>query len=350
MNLRPHSASATTQASAAAHRPLPRLTELHVRVAIILVMGVGTGVAFCPASWPTAVPTGIFFSAVLWEGCRALIFGLRRRYPGSEQTGRRIALYGGLALAYVVVAAFALTAFDRALNPHIHSTFGAHYQRMLLTSVIAATVVSAIYESVYFFQQWRRSLVRAAELEKESAVSRLEALKQQVDPHFLFNSLNALAALIGDNEPAQDFLDELAGVYRYVLLSKGSPTVTLAEEMAFVDSYLYLNTIRFRDQIQVTRRISVEALRQHVPPIAVQMLVENAIKHNATSAECPLCITLEATAGRLSVSNNIQPKTTLAQGTRQGLQNITNRFLLLAGRQVTISEIGARFEVVLPLL
>jgi LytS/YehU family sensor histidine kinase len=230
------------------------------------------------------------------------------------------------------------------------AAFMPTYWHDLRLSLVMTLLITNVYESIYFFHEWRNNVMRAAALERENAVSRLEALKQQVDPHFLFNSLNTMAALIGDNEPAQEFLGALAGVYRYILLSKQSATVTLGEEMTFVDAYLYLNTIRFGSKIVVEKDVAPEMLSLRVPPVVVQMLVENAIKHNAVSRRTPLRITIQAAGQVLRVTNTVHPKAVPEQSTHQGLPNIISRFQLLTTRHVLIENRGHEFEVALPLL
>jgi hypothetical protein len=288
-------------------------------------------------------------TAVYWQGNAAIFFLLLRRLPGYKLTVRRVVLHQLLSSEFVVVA----TVFNAWLEVRFElpgAAFGPTYWHDLRFSLFTTLLITNVYESVYFFQEWRNYFMRAAALERENALSRLEALKQQVDPHFLFNSLNTMAGLIGDNEPAQEFLGALAEVYRYILLSKKSATVALGEEMTFVDAYVHLNAIRFGKKIQVVKDIAPEALRLRVPPVAVQMLVENAIKHNALNGRAPLRITIRAAGQVLSVTNTLHPKTVLEKSTRQGLQNVVSRFQLLTDRPLLIENRGTEFEVVLPLL
>ncbi|TVT43555.1 histidine kinase [Hymenobacter setariae] len=288
-------------------------------------------------------------TVVYWQGNAAIFFFLRRRLPGYKRTVRRVALHQLLSTAFVVVA----TVFNAWLEVRFElpaAAFVPTYWHDLRFSLFTTLLITNVYESVYFFHEWRNYFMRAAALERENALSRLEALKQQVDPHFLFNSLNTMAGLIGDNEPAQEFLGALAEVYRYILLSKKSTTVALGEEMAFVDAYVHLNAIRFGKKILVIKEIAPEALRLRVPPVAVQMLVENAIKHNALSSRSPLRITIRAAGQELRVTNTLHPKTVLEKSTRQGLQNIVSRFQLLTDRPLLIENRGTEFEVLLPLL
>jgi hypothetical protein len=287
--------------------------------------------------------------ATSWNGNAWLIFYLRRRLPGYENTMRRVLLAVGLSVTFTVLTNFPLTWLTRAtLKPDL--VFWPAYWKSLLGCLGFVVLATSLYESVFFFYEWRHTARQAAGFARESAVARFEALKQQVDPHFLFNSLNSLAGLVGDNEPAQEFLGSLASVYRYVLLSKDHATVPLSQEMAFVDDYLNLTAIRFGAAVQVVIDLAPEALRQHVPPLVVQLLVENALKHNAISQQSPLRITIHAAGDVLSIRNSRHRKTVLAQPTRQGLQNIVARYQFITDRPVLIAPSEGEFEVRLPLL
>lgn len=169
--------------------------------------------------------------------------------------------------------------------------------------------------------------------------------------------MNTLAALIDDeNTDAQQYLERLSDVYRYVLVSRSKNTVPLEEEIAFLDAYVYLNKIRFRDNLQVEKQLSPEACRQYVTPLSLQMLIENAIKHNVVSKENPLKIKIhQEENGYLVIENNIQEKTIFRgagreESTRVGLQNIINRYSLLTDRQVEVIRNGGLFTVKIPLL
>jgi hypothetical protein len=298
--------------------------------------------------WQQAL-SAVLVAAAYWQGNVTLFFLLRRGLPGYARTAHRILLHVPLALGYVA----ALSFVDAWLTLHLEGRTGPYwpgYWQSVGNGLLTSVVILSVYGSGYFFYEWRKTFIRSAELEREAAISQLEALKQQVDPHFLFNSLNTMAALIGDNPPAQDFLGSLASVYRYVLLSKDQTTVPLSQEMAFAEEYLYLNRIRFGGGVQVRRQIDPDALSLHLPPLAVQLLLENALKHNAFDHDAPLRITIRARAGLLRVTNTVQPKTILETSTRQGLRNIVNRFRLLTDRPVLIENRGHEFDVTLPLL
>lgn len=328
------------------------LREVWVRWTSII--GLTTFFVLVQADWhhqPRWQVWGMLFLriATSWNGNAWLIFCLRRRLPGYENTMRRVLLAVGLSVAFTVLTNFPLTWLTRAtLEPNL--AFWPAYWKSLLGCLGFVVLATSLYESVFFFYEWRHTAQQAAGFERESAVARFEALKQQVDPHFLFNSLNTLAGLVGDNEPAQEFLGSLASVYRYVLLSKEHATVPLSQEMAFVDNYLHLTAIRFGTAVQVAIDLPPDALRQHVPPLVVQLLVENALKHNAISEKTPLRLTIHAAGDVLSIRNTLHHKTVLAQPTRQGLQNIVARYQFITDRPVFIAPSDGAFEVRLPLL
>jgi LytS/YehU family sensor histidine kinase len=158
--------------------------------------------------------------------------------------------------------------------------------------------------------------------------------------------------LIDDtNEPAQTYLEQLSDVYRYVLLSKDKNTVTLEEELKFVESYIYLIKARFRENVRIDNRVSAEYHKYMVPPLTLQMLVENAIKHNIISKEKPLTIRLVPENNEyLSIENNIQEKSSMEKSTKVGLQNIINRYNFLTQKKIEILNNNQVFSVKIPLL
>ncbi|MFD1470433.1 sensor histidine kinase [Hymenobacter caeli] len=348
----PIASSAPSWLPAALRGPSWSLREVWVRWASII--GLTTFFVVAQADWH-GLPRWQVWSMLLlriatsWNGNALLFFYLRRRLPGYENTMRRVLLAVGLSVAFTVLTNFPLTWLTRStLEPGL--AFWPAYWKSLLGCLRFVVLATSLYESVYFFHQWRHTARQAAGFARESAVARFEALKQQVDPHFLFNSLNSLAGLVGDNEPAQEFLGSLASVYRYVLLSKDHATVPLSQEMDFVADYLNLTAVRFGAAVQVVIHLAPEALRQHVPPLVVQLLVENALKHNAISEKSPLRITIRAAGDVLRVCNSRHHKTVLAQTSRQGLQNIVARYQFITDRPVGIDPRETEFEVCLPLL
>jgi sensor histidine kinase YesM len=295
------------------------------------------------------ISVGISFviTVALWEGNRYIIVRMRRIFPNYSQTTKRLLFEAVMALVYTLVTTFVL---DEILCKAFNARPG-----MLLgfrISLLPTLLVYLIYEAIYFFESWKLNVRKTESLMREGIETQLAVLKNQLDPHFLFNSMNTLAALIDDtNVDAQQYLERLSDVYRYVLVSRSKNTVQLDEEITFLDAYVYLNKIRFRDNLMVEKHISADTYRQHVTPLSIQMLIENAIKHNIASKESPLKINIRQEGDRyLVVENNIQEKTILEKSTRVGLQNIINRYSLLTERRVQIIQSAELFTVKIPLI
>jgi len=299
--------------------------------------------------WLGAYGVALLFTGALWLGNRHLWQWLLHRWPHPASTTRRRWWLAAAGLAYTVAASLGLSAL---LGYHLGL---AAETREISLSLVSTFVVLLGYESQHFFEQWKVSLHRADQLAQAQTQAQLDALAQQLDPHFLFNSLNTLAALIEPaNDDAQHYLEGLADVYRYVLLSRERPTVPLAEELAFVRTYVALQKVRFRENVRVSYDIPTPALARSVAPLSVQLLVENALKHNEASQARPLHLRLvaDAEATALRIENTYQPRSAgLAPGTGTGLANVRQRYALLgAGQPVQVAQAGGTFTVVLPLL
>jgi LytS/YehU family sensor histidine kinase len=202
----------------------------------------------------------------------------------------------------------------------------------------------------------RQKMVLANEqLQSERLIARCEALEKQVNPHFLFNSLNTLGGLIGvDDDSAQHYLQQLASTYRYIMQQHVNHTVPFADELAFVDTYCDMMQIRYGGNLRIIRRIDPALLQHRVPPISVQLLVENAIKHNVVSDRHPLTITIETIGGStLRVSNTLQLKQDEQDGAGSlhvGLDNLNQRYKLLFHQEINIQQTETDFVVELPLI
>mgnify|MGYP002549059077 CR=1 FL=1 len=233
-----------------------------------------------------------------------------------------------------------------AINAMLH-----HYLHPLRDILIACIVSGTCYLD-YQNRRSRRMLLENEQLRTENMVNQYETLKNQLNPHMLFNSLNTLYSLIRESpDKAQHFLQELSRVMRYTLHDNLSHTVTLGEEMNFVHSYIYLLQMRYEDNLHFDIDIPQELQSRQVPPMALQMLVENAVKHNEISSRNPLTVHIQGADGRLCVSNRLQPKLTdSGSNTHIGLANLSKRYRLLFGRDITIEETEKLFKVTLPLI
>ena len=200
-----------------------------------------------------------------------------------------------------------------------------------------------------FFKNWKEAAVQQEKLKREQLALQYETLKSQVNPHFLFNNLNSLTSLISTNpEKAIDFVKQLSEVYRYVLDQKDQELVALETELKFLESYIFLQKIRFETNLNV--QIDVNAGKFKVIPLSVQMLVENAIKHNEISDKNPLQIRIFSTDDNYLIVENRLQKKAGTEGSGSGIQNIKDRYEFFTDKKVTISENTEKFKVSIPLL
>lgn len=210
-------------------------------------------------------------------------------------------------------------------------------------------VGSLLSNTVLFFKNWKEAAVQQEKLKREQLALQYETLKSQVNPHFLFNNLNSLTSLISSNpEKAIDFVKKLSEVYRYVLDQKNHELVALKTELKFVESYIYLHQIRFGTNLNI--QIDVDPKNFKVIPLSVQLLVENAIKHNEISDKKPLYIRLYTNDDQYLIVENVLQKKSGSEGSGMGIQNISDRYDFFTDKKVLITFNSERFKVSIPLL
>ncbi|MCC6448226.1 MAG: sensor histidine kinase [Chitinophagaceae bacterium] len=225
-----------------------------------------------------------------------------------------------------------VTIIAGAIMPYQDGLIKNIITNSIITSVINIIMISVI-EAISWFKRSQASLLVAEVLLKENSQIRFETLKSQLNPHFLFNSLNVLSSLIKkDSEKAQNFVDEFSSVYRYTLDVIEKPVVELKEELDFAKSYLFLQKIRFDNSVITEINVDASKLNYFVPPLAVQTLLENSFKHNKISAQSPLTIKIYTEDDNLVVVNNLQPKIKSSDSKGVGLNNLNKRYELLGER------------------
>ncbi|MDQ2772751.1 MAG: histidine kinase [Bacteroidota bacterium] len=283
---------------------------------------------------------------------------LNRRQGWTERPMRRLLLTIGVStlasFSVIVVLGELITVLLWHKGPLF--AFQHNVVGQLVAPLIMTVIISLFMHSRSFLLGWRDARVHAERLEKETAVARLDSLRRQVDPHFLFNSLNALTSLVEEQDPARAvrFIRQLAQVYRYVLDSESRELVPLAEELAFAESYLYLQQTRLGDALTVEMDLPPAAVAPYsVPPLALQLLLENVLKHNAAYQADPLRlhVALDPAAHTLTVRNTRRPRR-LAPGesSGRGLANLAARYAFLTDKPLMAGEEGGEFVVTLPLL
>jgi LytS/YehU family sensor histidine kinase len=202
-----------------------------------------------------------------------------------------------------------------------------------------------------FFNALKNSLLEVEKYKTESANAQLQNLKNQLNPHFLFNNLSVLTSLVYKNQDkAADFINELAKVYRYVLDTKNAELVPLQEELDFINHYIYLQKIRFEDSVLFEIKIEESQKSAYLLPMCLQMLVENTIQHNETSQANPLKVLIYTQNNSLIIENPILPRSNVAESTKTGLKNIEQRYSFFTDEKVIVSNNGEIFKVILPLI
>ncbi|MEP2023938.1 MAG: histidine kinase [Reichenbachiella sp.] len=293
----------------------------------------------------------LLFTVTLWNGAVLIIFGFRIKYPQIDLTAKRLLLTilsVGLFLVIcpnVIRLALGIVELEE-LNDLRNIFMNSEI------NMVAAFMVSSIYEGAYFFGKWKESFALAEKLKNQQIRTQFEVLQNQMSPHFLFNSLNTLTTLIAENQKtAIDFTQTLSEVYRYILQNKERELVELKEELAFSKSYVYLLQMRYPENLKVNFSIDIKYEDRYIAPLTLQMLIENAIKHNVISKLDPLQIDIYVEKGEvLVVKNNLKPKNTLEKSTKTGLANIRKRYEYLGQRNIDVITSQKNYMVAVPLI
>lgn len=224
--------------------------------------------------------------------------------------------------------------------------------RFFFASALVSLIVSIILTARNFRIQTAEMKIQAAQLKEIATQAELQSLKLQLDPHFVFNNFSTLSALIEvDKELALTFVENLSRVYRYMIQNIHHDTITLQKEVKFIESYIYLMSIRHSNNVVVNINISPEHLQKRIPPITLQLLIENALKHNIATTSQPLYISITTHDNTLQVTNTLQRLANLAPSSSKiGLANIKARYSIVSGKEPVITETSHAFTVTLPLL
>ena len=225
------------------------------------------------------------------------------------------------------------------------------FASLYLTSMIAQITIYCLVYMVHYAISAQNKVMKERGKANE-AQYRYQILKRQLNPHFLFNSLNALDCLVCDEktEQASTYIHKLAGVYRYMIKSEEEQLVPLEDELQFVEKYVDLMTVRFPDGLKVEINIPQEQMSKFILPCSLQLLIENATKHNVISAANPLVISIKSDSESICVTNNIIPKVTQVSSTGLGQKYIRQQYQNLCGKEIAISQDEKEYRVVLPLI
>jgi sensor histidine kinase YesM len=293
----------------------------------------------------------IGLAALIWQGNRYLLFRTRSRFTWFDRPIEKLILLfvnnifytSPLTVAWLCMwyqwAGFSSIKWDTILI-------------VTLVNVICVLFVTHVYETVFMMKEQQGEQVKNAELSRAKAEAELSALKNQIDPHFMFNSLNTLSYLItNDADKAFKFTENLADVYRYILTQKDQTLVLLEDELSFTIKYTDLLHLRFGDALQIKKHFNGSTEKDFlIPPTSVFVAFENAVKHNELSEGKPLQIDVDVRQGNLFIINTIQERRTLQHSSKIGLKNLNDRFKIITGKEITAGREENKFVISFPLI
>lgn len=295
----------------------------------------------------------MLYSLVIGYANKLVFVTLDKIFADDRFSFKRIAIGFLSSLAVTLILIFLLRVFEdvvighKSFREYLANESPANY---LFTVVITIFILLSFY-SFYFYKAYNENKVKEQKIIAGTASAKFESLKNQIDPHFLFNSLNVLSSLIEENpESAQKFTTSLSKIYRYVLEQKDKELVTVQEELAFAKTYMNLLKMRFENSITFELPEDFDNPEAKVVPLSLQLLLENTIKHNVVSEQRPLHIKIVIKDNYLVVENALQKKEILSDRKGVGLQNIINRYGILTKRRVLIESSEKVFSVHLPIL
>jgi LytS/YehU family sensor histidine kinase len=291
----------------------------------------------------------VAWAIITWEFILLIGGLLEKRLPAASNFLLRITIQTILTYPVVTLLGdgmFGLASyiFNIPLDPNLVTIGYLLYFLMTL-------VLNLVYFGVKYFYSWKRDLINLGGVQREQAIVKYDSLRNQLNPHFLFNALTSLNSLIFENqELASEFLQQLSKVYRYVLQNKDKETVSLETELAFIAHYISLLKIRFTTAIDFTIDLSEEAREKRIVPVTLQILIENAVKHNIVSLACPLTIEISADTKYLMIKNSINKKVLVETSNKQGLDNLKGFYHYLSDVPVETIETQTFFTVKIPLI
>ena len=335
------------------------LKKLLIAVVCVITIGMALTTAFSPSEvYPLKVYIKIIgysllLGLTLWYGNAYFISLVSKKYVDWKKKP-------GKSLLVTLITVFVFSSINTVFVNYLwvsvilgntYADFIQYQISSVVTEIVVSIFLTTIFYAIKFFKSWKEAVINEEQLKKEAISLRYEALKNQVNPHFLFNSLNTLTNIVQtDPDLATKFIKQLSEIYRYVLEQKDVEFVDLSKEMNFVKSYIYLQEIRFAEKLKVNVQVP-ENVNFKVIPISIQILVENAVKHNEISTDKPLEISIFIDEfENLIVKNNLQPKSTIIDSTQTGLQNLKSRYEYLSGKTFEIIKTNEYFIVKLPLI
>lgn len=320
-------------------------------VAVPNLAGMVNHAAHSPAGLIATYAWFIGVAFVTWEANLRLYLLFQDRSAWLTRPWHRVRLLVGLICLFTIpFTTSALWLWSQLF--HDPNATWRSITMAVITIVAAVVFITHIYETLFLVKEWESATERGEHLQRLNVEAELLALKSEVNPHTLFNNLNALTHLVEQGHPrAAAFVGALAVSYRYLLKTGSKRLVPLADELALLDQFLSLVTIRYADGLRVQVHADAHAAaRWQIPPVVLPELLENAVKHNEFTSDNPLQIEIRLDGDRLTIAHEKRPRAATAQSTGVGLENLAQRFRLTTGVAARWAETGGRFVVTLPLV
>lgn len=278
---------------------------------------------------------------------------LNRILPWDTQPRKRAiaGIFGSIIITMIALVILNFILWSLIMGNDVSVLWIRGNRDFYVIGLLITILVSLAMHAIGFFYEIQREKVVTTKLREEKLASELNALRAHIDPHFLFNSFNVLSGLIDeDKDKAQDFLAGLSKIYRYILEQRNEDTSTVKDELSFANRYLELQRTRFEDSIELYTDIDSELMHKRIPSLSLQLLLENAIKHNGFDAEHTLSIEIKADQDYLTVSNNRKHRSDSNGSNKMGLQNIKDRYKLMSDKEIEVHSQEDTFTVQLPLI
>jgi sensor histidine kinase YesM len=304
------------------------------------------------APWYLSLLTILLVTLGVWEANRLLDKKIQHYWAAKTQLTRIGISFLAGTIASVLIALLIILITARGVAG---LTGAALFLPMKLTTMYATRInlfLHILNALFVFIGNLRQKELEAEALKRSTAQAQLQIIRNQINPHFLFNNLNVLSSLLVKEHPeANEFVESFATVYRYLLSNQDKELVSLRSELEFIQPYIFLLTKRFPENLSITLFVQEEEKDKQIVPGALQLLIENAIKHNILSKQFPLVIDISVNGNNsLVVSNNLQIKNPVEPSTQIGLNNIRQRYELSTGKTITIKKDERIFSVYLPLI
>jgi len=329
------------------------LQEKYLRRIILVIVAVCISLLVEKAgkTYAMKLMVALIFTFSIGEGNIGIMFYFRRKFFGLEQTSKRGFYTVAFILIYTLIIQVVLKMILSIVGINPPFTLSQAFDKVTVP-LVASTLVGFLYEANFFFNQWKKVLLEKEELENRQLRSQLDSLKDQISPNFLFKSLHTLEEIIPQNpDLASEFTEKLSEVYRYILQHQDQELIYLKQEVEFTQSYIFLLKMQYQENLQFDIALDAQLLNQHIAPLTLQILVENAVRHNEISSLNPLKIKIYAENNHtIVVKNNLQKQSHKISSAKKGLENIKKRYQYLSNQQMEIITTTANFLVALPII